>query len=345
MIIVMEAAATAQEIEAIKARLVQEGFSIHLSQGTNRTIIGVIGDRTRAMNMALEVMPGVEKVIPILNPFKLASREFQPKDTVIEVGGNSVGGDEVQIIAGPCSVESRDQLLETALAVREAGATMLRGGAYKPRSSPYSFQGLEEKGLEILAEAREKTGMPVVTEVVDARLVPLVAAYADVLQIGARNMQNFALLKEVARVDRPVLLKRGMSATVEEWLMAAEYIMLGGNHRVILCERGIRTFEKFTRNTLDLSAVPAVKRLSHLPVVVDPSHGTGRWWLVQPMALAAVAAGADGLMIEVHPAPSEALSDGEQSLTPENFGRLVAALGDIARAVGRRLPELKRPVR
>ncbi|HHW41943.1 MAG TPA: 3-deoxy-7-phosphoheptulonate synthase [Syntrophomonadaceae bacterium] len=341
MIIVMEASATRQEIEAVRTKLVQEGFSVHLSEGVARTIIGVIGDRTRALSLSLGVMPGVEKVIPILNPFKLASREFQQENTVIRVGKHALGGNEIQIIAGPCAVESREQLLETAFAVKEAGATFLRGGAFKPRTSPYSFQGLEEDGLEILAEAREKTGLAVVTEVMDPRQVPLVADYADVLQIGARNMQNFFLLKEVAKVNKPVLLKRGPSATIEEWLMAAEYIMLGGNYQVILCERGIRTFETFTRNTLDLNAVPVVKNLSHLPVVVDPSHGTGKWWLVKPMAQAGIAAGADGIMVEVHPSPSDALSDGEQSLTPENFRALMEGIKHIASAVGRCLPEIE----
>lgn len=335
MVIVMEASATAEEIEALRSKLINEDFSVHLSQGVSRTIVGIIGDRTRALGLSLGAMPGVEKVIPILNPFKLASRDFQREDSRIAVGPHVIGGREIHLIAGPCAVESREQLLETAFAVKEAGATMLRGGAYKPRTSPYSFQGLEERGLEILAEAREQTGLLVTTEVMDARFVPLVSRYADIIQIGARNMQNFFLLREVAGIDKPVLLKRGASATIEEWLMAAEYIMLGGNHRVILCERGIRTFENYTRNTLDLSAVAVVKHLSHLPVIVDPSHGTGKWWLVRPMAGAAVASGADGLMVEVHPSPSEALSDGQQSLTPENFRSLTAAVRELSRTVGR----------
>ena len=339
VVIVMEASATAKDIEALRSKLVGEGFSVHLSQGVSRTIIGVLGDRTRALNLSLGAMPGVVKVIPILNPFKLSSRDFQPEDTKIRVGPHIIGGSEVHIIAGPCAVESREQILETAFAVKEAGATLLRGGAYKPRTSPYSFQGLEEKGLELLAEARSQTGLLITTEVMDTGFVPLVSQYADILQIGARNMQNFFLLREVAKIDKPVLLKRGPSATIEEWLMAAEYIMLGGNHRVIMCERGIRTFENYTRNTLDLSAVAVIKRLSHLPVIVDPSHGTGKWWLVQPMARAAIAAGADGLMVEVHPSPSEALSDGEQSLTPENFRLLVAGVRDLSRAIGRRLAD------
>lgn len=337
MIIVMDASATQEEIQAVQQRLVQEGFSVHLSQGVARTIIGVIGDRTRALSLSLEAMLGVEKVIPVLSPFKLVSREFQQTDTIVDIGSRSLGGSEIHVIAGPCAVENRGQLLETAYAVKEAGGTFLRGGAFKPRTSPYSFQGLEEKGLEILAEAREKTGLLVVTEVMDPRMVSLVAAYADVLQIGARNMQNFFLLREVAKIEKPVLLKRGPSATVEEWLMAAEYIMLGGNHQVLLCERGIRTFETFTRNTLDLSAIPVVKHLSHLPVIVDPSHSTGKWWLVQPMARAAIAAGADGLMVEVHPCPSEALSDGQQSLTLENFRFLMTEVQEVAQAIGRTL--------
>jgi 3-deoxy-7-phosphoheptulonate synthase len=337
MIIVMDSSATEEEIRTLQQKLIEEGFSVHISQGVSRTIIGVIGDRTRALNLSLEAYPKVEKVIPVLSPFKLVSREFQETDTVIKIGPHLFGATEVQIIAGPCAVESREQLLETAYAVKEAGANFLRGGAFKPRTSPYSFQGLEEKGLEILAEARQKTGLLVVTEVMDPRQVPLVASCADILQIGARNMQNFFLLREVAKVNKPVLLKRGPAATIEEWLMAAEYIALGGNHQVILCERGIRTFEPYTRNTLDLSAIPVVKRLSHLPVIADPSHGTGKWWLVEPMSKAAIAAGADGIMVEVHPCPSEALSDGQQSLTPENFSQLVKALRDVAAAVGRTL--------
>lgn len=337
MIIVMSASATQDNIEAVKSKLIQEGFSVHLSQGVSRTVIGVIGDRTQALSLSLEVMPGVDKVIPILNPFKLASREFQKENTLVRIGDRIIGGEEIHIIAGPCAVESREQVLETAFAVKEAGATFLRGGAFKPRTSPYSFQGLEEKGLEILAEAREKTGLAVVTEVMDTRQIQLVSKYADVLQIGARNMQNFFLLKEVSKSGKPVLLKRSPSATIEEWLMAAEYIMLGGNPQVILCERGIRTFEKYTRNTLDLSAVAVAKRVSHLPVIVDPSHGTGKWWLVSPLANAAIAVGADGLIVEVHPDPSNALSDGDQSLTPENFYSLMAGVRDVSSAVGRRL--------
>lgn len=337
MIVVMQQGATRDQVRAVVERLQNSGFLVHVSQGVERTIIGIIGDRTRLEDTALEAMPGVEKVMPVLQPYKLASRAFHPEDSVIMVGDLAIGGETVHVMAGPCAVESREQLLEAARQVKAAGATILRGGAYKPRTSPYSFQGLEEKGLQLLAEAREVTGLKVVTEVMDARTLPLVAEYADILQIGARNMQNFFLLREVGRLDKPVLLKRGLSCTIEEWLMAAEYIMSMGNQRVILCERGIRTFETYTRNTLDLSAVPVVKHFSHLPVVVDPSHGTGKWQFVPTMARAAVAAGADGLLIEVHPNPAEALCDGPQSLTPENFARMMKELRRVARAVNRRL--------
>ncbi|MDN5344016.1 MAG: 3-deoxy-7-phosphoheptulonate synthase [Clostridia bacterium] len=340
MIIVMEPGASPAQQQSVVARLEREGFKVHLSRGVERTIIGAIGDKTRLRAETLAALPGVEKVVPILQPYKLAGRDFHPEDTVIPVGGLTVGGPQVQIIAGPCAVESREQLLEVAVAVREAGATMLRGGAYKPRSSPYSFQGLAARGLEFLAEARATTGLPVVTEVMDPALVPEVATVADVLQIGSRNMQNFTLLQAAGRTSKPILLKRGLSATIEEWLLAAEYILSEGNSQVVLCERGIRTFETYTRNTLDLGAVPAVKHLSHLPVVVDPSHGTGRKFMVAPMARAALAAGADGLMIEVHPNPQEALSDGPQSLTPEQFSCLVKEIQPLIAASGRELGRL-----
>ena len=273
-----------------------------------------------------------------MSPFKLTSREYKQDNTIIQVGNRLIGGKEVHLFAGPCAVDSRSQLMEIAVAVKEGGASFLRGGAYKPRTSPYSFRGLAEEGLELLAEASAATGLPIVTEVMDTRLVPLVARYADILQIGARNMQNFPLLEEVATSGKPILLKRGPGATIEEWLMAAEYIMLQGNGQVILCERGIKTFETQTRNTLDLSSVPIVKHHSHLPVIVDPSHGTGKWWLVPPMSRAAVAVGADGLLIEVHHSPAEALSDGEQSLTPENYYKLVKEVQEVALSVGRSLP-------
>ncbi|GAB4265537.1 3-deoxy-7-phosphoheptulonate synthase [Thermincola ferriacetica] len=337
MIVVMKHDATQSQIENVKNRLAGLGFKIHLSEGVERTIIGAIGDKSLLSEIALEAMPGVEKVVPILHPYKLVSREFKPEYSRIKIGDLEIGGRQIHVMAGPCAVESREQIMTTAKAVKEAGATILRGGAFKPRTSPYSFQGLEEEGLKMLAEAREETGLLVVTEVVDPRTVELVCKYADILQIGARNMQNFFLLKEVSTIKKPVILKRGPSATIEEWLMAAEYIMSGGNYDVILCERGIRTFEEHTRNTLDLSAVPVAKNLSHLPVIVDPSHGTGKWMYVQPMARAAIAAGADGLMIEVHPNPAEALSDGPQSLTPENFAQLMNEVRGIAEAMGRTL--------
>ncbi|MBE0480644.1 MAG: 3-deoxy-7-phosphoheptulonate synthase, partial [Dehalococcoidia bacterium] len=283
-------------------------------------------------------LPGVEEVIPISRPYKLSCREFQPECTVLNVGPTTIGGDQLTIIAGPCAVETEEQLLHTARAVKAAGANMLRGGAFKPSTSPYQFRGLGRQGLEILAAARDETGLPFITEVLTPQDVELVARYADVLQIGARNMQNFILLDEVGKVRKPVMLKRGMSATIQEWLLSAEYILAQGNRQVILCERGIRTFETYTRNTMDVSAIPIIKKLSHLPIIGDPSHGTGKWYLVSPMALAAVAAGADGLMIEVHPNPDQALKDGAQSLTCENFLQLMASLGPVAASVGKKMP-------
>lgn len=341
MIVVMNHGADKKDVEAVVERLEKTGFQIHLSAGVERTIIGAIGDKTRIGDLALEAMPGVEKVVPILMPFKLASRNFQEQNTVIRVGNIEIGGDAIQVMAGPCAVESKEQLLEAALRVKEAGATILRGGAFKPRTSPYSFQGLEEKGLEMLAEAREATGLYIVTEVMDPRTLPLVAQYTDIIQIGTRNMQNFFLLKEVATAGKPVLLKRGLSATIEEWLMAAEYIISGGNSQVILCERGIRTFETYTRNSLDLTTVPILKHLSHLPVIVDPSHAIGKWRYVQPMARASIAAGADGLIIEVHPRPSEALCDGPQSLTPENFKILMDEVRQVSRLMNRKMDDVR----
>lgn len=329
----MEAHAGLEQIQQVSSKLEEKGFRVHLSQGVERTIIGAIGQRTAATMVLFETLPGVEKVVPIAQPFKMASRQFKPESSLIKVGEQIVGDGQVQIIAGPCAVEGRSLFMEVAQAVKEAGATMLRGGAFKPRTSPYSFQGLEKEGLEILAEARQITGLPVVTEVVDPRLVEEVADYVDVLQVGARNMQNFFLLRELGKIQKPVLLKRGPSATIEEWIMAAEYIISSGNHQVIMCERGIRSFENYTRNTLDLSAVPVIKQLTHLPIIVDPSHGTGKWKLVEPMALAAIGAGADGIMVEVHQNPSEALSDGPQSLTPENFARLVIRVKKMINAL------------
>ncbi|MGE5576699.1 MAG: 3-deoxy-7-phosphoheptulonate synthase [Syntrophothermus sp.] len=337
MIVVMEPHATEADLAAVIARLRKQGFDIHLSKGVERTIIGAIGDKKVLESEALEAMPGVEKIVPILQPFKLAGKEFHPERSQIKAGPVIIGDSHVVVIAGPCAVENEEQILETARAVKAAGARMLRGGAFKPRTSPYSFQGLEEEGLKLLAAARKETGLPVVTEVVNPKDVELVAGYADMLQIGARNMQNFTLLREAGRTMKPVLLKRGLAATVEEWLMAAEYILSVGNYQVVLCERGIRTYETATRNTLDLNAVPLIRELSHLPVIVDPSHGTGKWRLVTPLSRAAIAAGADGLIIEVHPKPQEALSDGGQSLTPPNFGELMSQVAAIASAVGREL--------
>lgn len=337
MIIVMSPTATHKEIDQVVARVTGAGLKVHLSEGKVRTIIGLIGEKKLMAQLPLEAMPGVEKALSVTAGYKLVSREFKSEDTVIDVGGVLVGGSNLVVMAGPCAVESREQLLESARIVKDAGAQFLRGGAYKPRTSPYSFQGLEEKGLEMLAEARAVTGLKIVTEVVDIESVPVVSAYADVLQIGARNMQNFQLLKAVGKSGMPVLLKRGMAATINEWLHAAEYVMSEGNFNVMFCERGIRTFEDYTRNTLDLSAVAVLKELSHLPVIVDPSHGTGLWKLVRPMAKAAVAGGADGLMIEVHPNPAEALSDGNQSLTPANFEALMREVAAIAAVLDRKM--------
>jgi len=339
MIIIMKPDATDEQINHVTEKLKKLGFGVHLSKGTERTVIGAIGDKTTLQLETIQMLPGVSEIVPIRKPYKLVSREFKVEDTVVEVSEKLSIGDQmpVAVIAGPCSVESREQILEVAEAVKKAGAVALRGGAFKPRTSPYSFQGLGEEGLKLLKEAKEKTGLPIVTEVLDTRDVSLVAKYADVLQIGARNMQNFTLLREVGKVGKPVLLKRGPGATIEELLMSAEYVLSEGNRNVILCERGIRTLETYTRNTLDLSAVPVIKKLSHLPVIVDPSHGTGRWDLVPPMAKAAVAAGADGLIIEVHPHPDEALSDGPQSLKPDTFAELMSDLKLIAKAVGRQL--------
>ena len=335
----MERNASTQLVDAVTARLEQLGYKIHLSVGVERTIIGVIGEKRPEYMEQLAAMAGVESIVPILRPFKLASREFHPGPTAVQVGNVTIGGDEIIVMAGPCAVESEEQILAIAREVKAAGAQILRGGAFKPRTSPYSCQGLEEEGLKLLALARKETGLPIVTEVVNPRDIELVEKYADMLQVGARNMQNFTLLREIGQSKKPVLLKRGLAATVEEWLMAAEYIISGGNSNVVLCERGIRTYETGTRNTLDLSAVPAVKHYSHLPIIADPSHGTGRWRYVKPMAKAAIAAGADGLMIEVHSRPEEALSDGAQSLTPDNFRQLMVEIKAVAEAVGRKSTE------
>ncbi|TAJ90885.1 3-deoxy-7-phosphoheptulonate synthase [bacterium] len=337
MIVVLKPGLTQDEIEKVVQRIESFGLRAHLSEGKERTIIGAIGDERLLADQTLESFPGVEKVLPILKPYKLVSREFQRTNTVIDVNGNKIGGRKIHIMAGPCSVESKDQVLEAAVPVKEAGATFLRGGAFKPRTSPYTFQGLGEEGLGYLAHAREVTGLPVITEVLDPRDLDVVYRYTDILQIGARNMQNFKLLTEVGRLNKPVLLKRGMSATVQEFLLSAEYIASEGNRKIILCERGIRTYETETRNTLDLSAIPVLKQLSHLPVFVDPSHGTGRWDLVAPMALAGIAAGADGLLIEVHSHPEVALSDGPQSLKPDKFAALMKDLKRVAEAIGREI--------
>jgi len=335
MIIVMRRGATAKQIAEVVAKVESKGMRVNISRGEETTIIGVIGDDRPIERTQFEALDGVEKTVPILKPFKLASREMHPHDTLVPLDGLKVGGPKIAIIAGPCAVESREQILETAFAVKEAGAVALRGGAYKPRSSPYSFQGLGEKGLELLAEAREATGLPVVTEAMSPEQVPLVARYADVIQIGARNMQNYALLNTAGESGRTILLKRGLMSTIEELFMSAEYILAQGNSRVILCERGIRTFERYTRNTTDINAIPVIKQMSHLPVILDPSHGTGKWEYVAAVARAGIAAGADGLLIEVHPHPEDALSDGAQSLKPEKFAQLVIEVMRVAEAVGR----------
>ncbi len=337
MIVIMKAGANDDQIEGVLSRIEGEGLQGHLSRGVQRTVIGVVGEVATKPQLSewLERLPGVDDVVPISKPYKLSSREFQEQATIVEVGGVSIGGNGLVVMAGPCAVESEAQILSTARAVKEAGATVLRGGAYKPSTSPYSFRGLGEEGLKFLAQAREETGLPVVTEVISPQDVDTVAGYADILQVGARSMQNFALLDEVGQCHKPVLLKRGMSATIQEWLLAAEYILSRGNRQLILCERGIRTFETYTRNTMDIAAIPIIERDSHLPIIADPSHGTGKWYLVTSLALASVAAGADGLLVEVHPNPDAALKDGPQSLTFENFQRLMEQVRSVAAAVGR----------
>lgn len=329
MVIVMKRGTPEEEIMSLHDKLVSLGIDINLIRGESYVILGLIGDTTQISERQLQANTHIDRVIRVQYPFKRASRLFQPNDTVIDIDGYKVGGGNVLMIAGPCAVESEEQLLTIAHQVKQQGAQILRGGAYKPRTSPYSFQGMEEEGLKILKKAKQETGMPVVTECVSPDTVDLVAEYADIIQIGTRNMQNFALLKKVAKTDKVILLKRGMSATIEELLMAAEYIMAGGNTKIILCERGIRTFETYTRNTLDISAIPAIKELSHLPIIVDPSHAAGKWAMVEPLAKAAIAAGADGLTIEVHHQPELALSDGAQSLLPEKYGHLVKIVDQI----------------
>ncbi|MDX1991632.1 MAG: 3-deoxy-7-phosphoheptulonate synthase [bacterium] len=336
MIVVMAPTASAGQIADVIARIECDGYRAHLSEGEERTIIGVVGESPTPLKQEhYEMLSGVDKVMRVSVPYKLASRQFHPRDTHVPLNGAKLGAEKVLVIAGPCSVESREQIIETACAMKEAGATALRGGAFKPRTSPYSFQGHGEKGLQWLAEAREVSGLPIVTEVMDPALVPMVCQYADVLQIGARNMQNFTLLNAAGESQHTVLIKRGMSSTIEDLLMAAEYVLAHGNQRVILCERGIRTFEKYTRNTLDINAIPVLKHLTHLPVIADPSHGVGYSEYVEPVARAAVAAGADGLIVEVHLKPEEAMSDGRQSLTPRAFDAMMQRVRAVAQAVGR----------
>ena len=338
MVVVMQEGASAEAVDRVAARLEGMGYAVHRSTGANRTILGVVGTDVQGDPRLVETFEGVQEVVQISEPFKLASRAFRPSGTVIVVGDVRIGGDEVIVMAGPCSAESDEQVQATAAAVKRAGAKVLRGGAFKPRSSPYTFQGLGEDGLRMLRDGADAHNMKLVSEVMDASQIEVVERYADILQVGARNMQNFSLLRELGRARKPVLLKRGISATIEEWLLSAEYVLAGGNGQVILCERGIRTFETYTRNTLDISAIPVVKKRSHLPIVVDPSHGTGRREKVTPMARAAVAAGADGVIIEVHNDPEKALSDGPQSLYPEQFDRLMSELRIIAPVLGRTLP-------
>lgn len=337
MIVVFRQNAPVQEKEKIKELLEGMGFEIHASNGVNASLFGIVGDTSAFDMRILAANEAVDKVIRVQEPFKRANRAFHPDDSIVRVDGIPIGGKKLQVIAGPCSVESKDQVAGIALSVRESGASMLRGGAFKPRTSPYSFQGLKELGLDYLKAAKEQTGMPIVTEIMSADMIERFVDDVDMIQVGARNMQNFELLKELGRINKPILLKRGLSATIEEWIMSAEYIMAGGNSNVVLCERGIRTFENYTRNTLDVSAVPAAKKLSHLPVVVDPSHAAGMWWMVEPLAKAAVAVGADGLIIEVHNDPEHALCDGAQSLKEDRFSNLMRELRGIAGILGREL--------
>ena len=341
MMIIMKSNATPQDVEHVIEHIKEAGLAPHLSQGVNATVIGAIGETHNIATDLFETLDGVEAVQRITQPYKLASRQFHPENSVFPLDGFNVGGDELALIAGPCSVESRSQIIETAQAVKEAGANALRGGVFKPRTSPYSFQGLGEEGLEYLAEAREQTGLPVVVEIMSQVQIDVMVKYVDVLQVGARNMQNFNLLRVIGETQTPVLLKRGLSASVEELLMSAEYILAGGNKQVLLCERGIRTFETSTRNTTDINAIPVLKSLTHLPVILDPSHSTGHFDYVDAVARAAIAAGADGLIVEVHPDPAHALSDGRQSLKPEKFAAMVKQVGQIAEIMGRHLVTIK----
>ncbi|MGL5379620.1 3-deoxy-7-phosphoheptulonate synthase [Clostridium sp.] len=337
MIIVMNPKCKEEEVLKVKRELESKGLGTHLSQGSTFCILGVVGETRMIDSNKLLRFPGVDKVLKVEEPFKKANRLFKPEDTIVDVNGALIGGDNIAVMAGPCSVESEEQIIEIAKSVKESGATFLRGGAFKPRTSPYSFQGLELEGLELLKKAKAATGLPIVTEIMSTDYIDKFVEDVDVIQIGARNMQNFDLLKQIGKTNKPILLKRGLSSTIEEWLMSAEYIMAGGNENVILCERGIRTFETYTRNTLDLSAIPMVKKLSHLPVIVDPSHAAGYWYLVEPLAKAAISAGADGLMIEVHNNPQCALSDGQQSIKPESFRTMMNKIKVIAEMEGKKL--------
>jgi len=337
MIVVMSQNATKEQIIDVEQKLLELGFSTHPIHGEIKTVIGAIGDKRLLNTQAITTMPGVENLVPIMKPFKLSSRELKQESTIVEIGDVKVGSEEIVVMAGPCAIENEESFMDTAFKVKEAGAKILRGGAFKPRTSPYSFQGLEEEGLKIMAFAREATGLKIVTEVVDTRDVETVSYYADMIQIGARNMQNFKLLQEAGSTGKPILLKRGLAATIEEWLMSAEYILSSGDSNVILCERGIRTYETATRNTIDMSAIPVVKELSHLPIIVDPSHATGTWKYVNPLSKGAIATGADGLIIEVHSDPTCALCDGPQSLKPSKFSQLMEELEPIVQAVGRKL--------
>ncbi len=335
MIIVMKIGATEDQIKHVVEKVEGLGLKTMISKGIERTIIGVIGDESILLGQPIEACPGVEKVMPVMAPYKLVSREFKPESTVIKVKGVEIGGNKIVVMAGPCSIEGLERLREIAKAIKNAGAVILRGGAFKPRTSPYSFQGLGEEGLKYMKQVADELGLVTISEVMEPKQVELVSRYVDILQVGARNMQNFNLLREVGKAKKPVMLKRGFCATIKEWLMSAEYILKEGNFEVMLCERGIRTFEQYTRNTLDINAVPLVKQLSHLPVIVDPSHGTGKREIIKSVSMASVAAGADGLMIEVHTKPEEALSDGAQSLTPDMFVDLMSSVRRIAQAVGR----------
>ena len=338
MIIVMKSSASETDVKKVSEMVENLGLRVNVVNGTIQSVIGIIGDTTKVDPASIEVDPAVEKVMSVSEPYKLANRAFHPEDSIIEVGDVKIGGDHLAVIAGPCSVESKEQVIEISKAAKKAGANLLRGGAFKPRTSPYAFQGMGSSGLDILVAAREATGLPIVSELMDAQYLDEFIEKVDVIQIGARNMQNFDLLKKVgAATKKPILLKRGLSATYEEWIMSAEYIMASGNPNVILCERGVRTFESYTRNTLDLQAIPVIKRLTHLPIIIDPSHAGGKWWLVEPMAKAAVAAGCDGLMIEVHNNPEKALCDGPQSLKPEKFEQVMNSLQAIAKAVGKEI--------